>query len=137
MSTTDTHADTIQRVLDEANPSQLASALQKIALGSMLTPIQETVTIAAGTVINLPTDTVAKKAAQQILTCRVTAGTATGNRVVTDSTPCAPVGAIPGLVTLSADGTALTFEANITVAVITWLPVPANAMSAFYAPKSL
>ena len=66
--------------------------------------------------------------------CRVTvtAGTA-GIYLVTDSTPSTVTGAIPGLVTLSADGTILTFPAVVTTAIIWWLPVPNAATTGAFA----
>jgi hypothetical protein len=143
MTTTATIKDTIKAVLDAANPSQYADALHRIKLGTMLTPISETITLAAPAAsINLVTDSVAKRAAQKILSCRVTAvpggpGTGTaGPRVICDAaaTPDATVGAIPGVVAWSADGKTLTFDGLINAAVVAWLPRPDHETSVDYAP---
>jgi hypothetical protein len=139
--TTTVAAFTLKDALDAANPSQIASALRKIKLGTMLTPIQETITL--GTVrnhIHLLTDSVAKKAALQILSCRVSDVTggagAVGARVVADATPAAPGASGPGIVTLSADGDIITFEGTILAAVVWWLPMPDHALTVDYAPTT-
>lgn len=143
MTTTATIKDTIKAVLNEANPSRLASVLRRIKIGTMLTPISETITpTVPAAVVNLVTDSVAKRAAQKIISCRVTAvpggpGTGTvGPRVVSDAaaTPDACVGAIPGVVAWSADGKTLTFDGIVTTVIIKWLPSPDHETSADYAP---
>lgn len=72
----------------------------------------------------------------QVLTCRVTAGSAaTGPRVMTDSggTPAAGAtglgDASGGVATISDDGKTLTFEAAITGMVLTYIPRSAKVMT--------
>ena len=65
--------------------------------------------------------------AADVITARVTAGTAlAGPRVITDSggTPTAPAGAnaLPGVATLSDDGTTLTFDAAVTNVTVEYVP---------------
>jgi hypothetical protein len=134
---TTTSTKTIQNALDNAEPGELESALQKIALGSMLTPIEETITlVAVATHVDLLTDSSAGKAAQQVIYCRVTSvvgGTgAAGCRQVFDAsaTPRAPAGGgQPGVATISADGNTITFEGTVKAVLIKWLPVPTVATS--------
>lgn len=132
MAVTATATETIKTALNEANPNKVADALAKIDLGTMLDPIDETITIASGTVVNLATASVAKKAAMMVQSVRVVTGTATGVRTVGDAGATAST----SVVVLSADGTTLTFEAAITVARVVWLPRPAVAMSTAFAPST-
>ena len=138
---TTTAVYTLQKALDAANPSQIADALREIGLGTMLTPIKETITL--GSVrnhIHLLSDSVAKLPAQQILMCRVSDVTggagAVGVRVVSDSTPAAPGATGPGIITLSADGDIITFENTVLAVVVWWLPMPKTATSAHFAPTA-
>ena len=122
---------TLKDVLDEANPNQLADAMQQMKLGTMMTVLEESITISSGTVIDLTADSVAGKAALMVLGVDVTAGTATGVRMPAPSTSTPTTTAVA----VAADGTTLTFEAAITVATVRWLPVPDTAMTADF-PKT-
>lgn len=108
----------IRDVLNNANPNDLEDAIRKILLGDMLKTVDETITIASGTAINLETDSAFKRAAHVVQSVRVVTGAATGNRAIGDA------GATPSttLVALSADGKTITFEAAITVARVVWVP---------------
>ena len=141
--TTTVAAFTLKDALDAANPSQIADALRTIKLGTMLTPIQETITLSSvRNHIHLLTDSVAKKAALQVLACRVSDVTggagAVGARVIADAaaTPAAPGATGPGIVTLSTDGDIITFEGTILAAVVWWLPLPDKALTVDYAPTT-
>ena len=140
---TTTAVYTLQKALDAANPSQIADALREIGLGTMLTPIKETITL--GSVrnhIHLLSDSSAKLAAQQILMCRVSDVTggagAVGVRVIGDAsaTPADPGATGPGIASLSADGDIITFEGTVLAVVVWWLPVPKIATTAHFAPTA-
>lgn len=120
-----TAVTTLKKALNLANHNNLPDAIAKLQLGDMLEVVEETITIASGTAINLTTDSVAKRGALLVQSVRVVAGTATGARTVGDSS-CTPS---TSLVKLSADGTTLTFEAAITQAVVRWIRLPAAALT--------
>jgi hypothetical protein len=120
MAATVTTAETIRKVLNSGNLNELADALKKMKFGDMMEQVDETITIAAGTTINLLTQSAFKRRALVVQSVRVVTGTATGVRTVTDAGGTAST----SVVTLSADGKTLTFEANITVARIVWVPAP-------------
>ena len=103
--TTTTVPDTLKSVLDDANPNNLADALQKVKLGSVLDVIEELITIPAGTSLVLSTASAAKKASSIVQSVDVVTGTATGVRIIgaSTTTPSATV------VSLSADGDTITF----------------------------
>jgi hypothetical protein len=64
---------TIKVALDAAAKGELESALQIVKLGTMLTPIEETITLAAeSATFSLVTDSAAGLAAQQIIYLRIT-----------------------------------------------------------------
>jgi hypothetical protein len=109
---------TLQEALNSGNPAEQATALQRLKLGDTMEQIDETITIAAGTTLNLETQSTAKKAALMVQSVRVVTGTATGLRQIGDA------GATPSttIVALSADGKTLTFEANVTVVRVVWIP---------------
>ena len=124
MSVTTTAAQTINTVLDQADPDLLSDALRQVKLGTLLTPLKETITNAT---VNAAI--VLTKPALAVITCRVSdvsggAG-ALGDRVVSDSsgTPSAPhATGVPAIATLSADGTTITFEGTVKAAVVTYIP---------------
>lgn len=100
---------TLAKALSEANPNRLSNALHKVDLGQVFTPQKKTVSQAAAATITL------SPPALSVPMVRVTAGAAAaGPRIVTDAggTPSATV------CTLSDDGATLTFEGNVTGAVI-------------------
>lgn len=115
----------LKKALNLASPNDVSSVLRQLALGDMLTVVEESITIASGTVIDLTKDSVAKRGALMVQSVRVVTGTATGPRTVGDSS-CTPT---TSLVKLSADGTQLTFEAAITVAVVRWIRLPLTALT--------
>lgn len=109
---------TIAELLDRANPNDLADALRKIKLGTMLTPKKAALTQAAGTAVTLDPPALIVQHA------RVTTGVSTGNYIPTDSggTAAAPSGAAPGVVKVSDDGATLTFNANVEALTVTYIP---------------
>ena len=114
-------AETLKSSLNRANPNTLADVLAKIDLGTMLDPKTVTVAQTAATTITLNPPALA------VFGARVTAGAAAaGPRLVTDhaGSPSATV------CTLSADGATLTFEGNVTGAIVSYMPRPAVDMSA-------
>ena len=113
--------ETLTTALNRANPNTLADVLALVDLGTILTPNVVTVAQSAATTITLSPAALCPG----VCSVRVTGGIATGVRAVTDA------GGTPSttLCTLSADGTTLTFEANVTAAVISYVPRPATDMS--------
>lgn len=120
MAATATAAETMKVAMNSGDPAKMASVMQKARMGQMLESVDETITIASGTTINLLTQSAALRSAMVVQSVRVVTGTATGVRTVADA------GATPStsVVTLSADGKTLTFEAAITVARVVWVPKP-------------
>ena len=122
--TTATEKLTIQGALNEANPGRAWAAVQKAKLGDALTGLQKTITIPSGTTavltdIDDPDDASKKLPAALVIgSLRVSTGTATGDRQITDAggTPSTTVAS------LSDDGKTITFEAAITVFVINYIP---------------
>jgi len=122
---------TIQNALDNADPDEISDALRKVALGALMTPIIETITLAVeAAAFDLSVDSVAKKAALLVQAVEITnAGIGTadvGPRLV------APSGATPaaagvlgcGVCTVSDDGKVLTFEGTALAIKVAWIPMP-------------
>ena len=141
---------TYQNVLNGSEPGDIPTVLSKMLLGNMLQSVKVVFTgltssatqniataaaAAAATVtgITLPTNGTLPKI-RTIRSCRVTAGTATGDRYPTDSggTPVAPSAGLPGIVAVSDDGTTLTFEAAVTAFVLTYEPQSALDLTSSY-----
>lgn len=137
MSATATLNESVQRALDDANPNEVADALQKVNLGTILTPLKRTFTgLAAGTTHDITAldatgETVGtanpnRLAALTVTTLRVTAGAAAAaDRQVSDvdGTPSTSVA------TLSDDGATIVFEANVTAFIVTYIPRAAVDMA--------
>ena len=139
--TTTSVVQTIKEVLDKADPNTIADAFRKMLFGTMMTPIDETITLAAvATTVNLLTQSTAKKAALFVRSVRVTDVTGgasdVGDRIVSDAggTPAAKAALAAGVCTLSADGTLLTFDATILKVRVVWFPVPDTALTTVFAP---
>jgi len=112
-------AETLKSALNRANPNTLADVLAKIDLGTMLEPKTETVSQSAATTITLDPPALA------VFGVRVTGGAAAaGPRIVTDAGGTASA----TVCTVSADGATVTFEANVTGAVVSYMPRPAVAL---------
>ena len=113
-------AETLKSALNRANPNTLADVLAKIDLGTMLDPKTVTVAQTAATTIVLNPPALA------VFGARVTAGAAAaGPRLITDAAGSASA----TVCTLSADGATLTFEGNVTGAVVSYMPRPAVDMA--------
>lgn len=109
-------AETLKSALNRANPNTLADVLAKIDLGTMLEPKTVTVAQAAAPTVTLNPPALA------VFGARVTAGAAAaGARIVSDAGDAASA----TVCTLSADGATLTFEANVTGVVVSYMPRPA------------
>lgn len=129
---TATATDTFQTELDKGNPNTVADVLQKMKLGTMLTPLKATLTLAApGTAFTLDPP------ALIVGTCRVTdngAGNAAeAPRQITDAggTPSATVA------TLSDDGATITIEGTGAVEMIVeYIPRPEQDMTEQFAPST-
>lgn len=140
--TTATKDQTVQSCLNDANPNEIADALQKVELGNVISPVKVTFAgLAASATLDITT--AAAKAAATVTgltlalgenlpamlvvrTLRVTAGAAAAApRVTTDAagTPSATYA------TISDDGTTLVFEDTVTACVLEYLPRSATPLS--------
>ena len=151
MSVTISEKQTLARILDRANPNQIADALALVKLATMLDPVKITLAgLTASAAIDL---TAIKKGDAELTinqglknladksplppiligsTLRVTAvGTAAlGARMVSDA------GATPSatLATLSDDGKTLTFEGTITGLILEYIPRSNTDFGTLFAP---
>lgn len=141
---------TLQQMLNNADPNQLADALRLVQLGTILTPLKRVFTGLASsatqnlTAIDATGETTGvsnpnRLAALSVTALRVVTGGTTGPRVVTDAggTAGAPGANGPGIALLSDDGTTLTFEAPITAFTIEYIPRAAKSMTAAIAGQAL
>jgi len=137
MSVTTTAKETVKAALDTATPDKLPSALQRVKLGTMLTPVEETITktVVAAT-IALDTESSVDLGAFMIQSVRVTSaagGTGTtGIKALVDSAQAAADGVwtpFTGTVSLSADGKTLTFAGTILAARVRFIPLPSAALT--------
>ena len=113
MAVTTTKHESLKDALDQANPNQVADALQKTKLGTMLTPLKKTFSALSASLTHDLTDVAhgSGLAALSIVTLRVTAGAAAaGARFVTDAGGTASA----TVALLSDDGKTLTFEGTVT-----------------------
>jgi expansin (peptidoglycan-binding protein) len=97
-------------------------------MGTLLDPIEETVDIsaAAATTINLATQSAALKGALLVQSVEVLTGAAAaGSRIVVPSTDAASTTEV----VLSADGTTLTFEANVETVRVRWIAASKTALT--------
>ena len=106
--------ETLGSTLDRADPNTISDAFHDVKMGTLLTPLQATITQASSATATLDPPALGP----QHVYVRVTTGGATGVRTVVDAaeTPSTT------LATLSADGTTLTFEAAVTVFVLDYMP---------------
>jgi hypothetical protein len=119
---------TLKSVLDEADPNKISDAFRDVAMGTLLDPIEETVDIsaAAATTINLATQSAALKGALLVQSVEVLTGAAAaGSRIVVPSTDAASTTEV----VLSADGTTLTFEANVETVRVRWIAASKTALT--------
>ena len=136
--TTATETQTIKTTLDAADPNQAWDAMRKAKIGTMLRGKKVTLTITSAasfdiTTIDDPEDPTKKLPAILSLNIlRVTTGTATGRRDISDAadTPTAT------LATLSDDGKTVTFEAVVTVFIIHYVPAPAEDLDSIFLNNS-
>ena len=127
---TATQNQTIKNTIDDSNLNQLASALQKAKLGTILKGKKVTLSgLSAAASFDITTiddpDITDEKlpAILSLNVLRVTAGAAAaGRRDISDAadTPSAT------LATLSDDGKTITFEGNVTAFIAHYVPAPAE-----------
>ena len=123
---TTTADKTLAGVVNDANPNNIADALAKVKLGTLLTP--QTREIVQASSVDVILDPPALGPAS--VTARVTAGTAlAGVYRVTDAAGTAVDSATLGVATLSADGATLTFDAAVTELVVDYIPRSAVDMT--------
>lgn len=140
-------------VLDEANPNDIASALQLLKLGTVFAPLKRAftgLTAAAAfdiTAIDGTGETTGagnpnRLPAAHVRTLRVTAsGTANsvGTYIVSDAggTATSPTAStIVGIALISDDGKTITFPTTVTAFVIEYVPLTLSAvqMAALFSP---
>mgnify|MGYP001571512943 CR=1 FL=1 len=115
--------DTLKEALNRANPGDFPNAMNRIQFGDMISPIDETITLATvAATVDLSVLSSKKLPALIIQSLRVTdvtGGTgAAGQRTISD-----PGASASATVTkLSADGKTLTFEGTIKALRIMWIP---------------
>lgn len=158
MSTTATSKRSLKTVLDEANPNEIADAIRKLRLGTMLTPLKRVftgLTAAAAfdlTAIDASGETTGVNNPNRLPALVVHAlegvtessGTASKGTYVIGvhgvSTTVDPTNStVAGVATLSDDGKTITFpEADVTGFTIIYLPrtVSAAEMAADFAPQT-
>lgn len=158
MTTTATSKRSLKTVLDEANPNELADALRKALLGTLLTPLKRVftgLTAAAAfdlTAIDATGETTGVNNPNRLPALVVQAlegvsessGTASKGTYVIGvhavSTTIDPTNStVAGVATLSDDGKTITFpEADVTGFTIIYLPrtVSAAQMAADFAPQT-
>jgi hypothetical protein len=123
---TTTADKTLAGVVNDANPNNIADALAKVKLGTLLTP--QTRAIVQASSVDVILDPPALGPAS--VTARVTAGTAlAGVYRVTDTDGTEVDSATLGVATLSADGGTLTFAAAVTELVVDYIPRSAVDMT--------
>ena len=129
---TTTSNQTLAGALDEANPNKVADALQKVKLGTMLTPNKQTISQASA--VTVPLD----PPALSIHTLRVTGGTAiAGIYQVADTDATEVDSATLGVATLSDDGATLTFAAAVTDLVVIYIPRSDSDLTADFPPTGV
>lgn len=112
MSVTATATPTLGLALEQANPNNIADALRLVNLSKMLEPQKLTVSQTAA--LTVPLD----PPALLVQSVRVTAGAAAaGLRQIGD----AAASASATVCKLSDDGATLTFEANVTDAIVVYM----------------
>lgn len=144
---TTTRDETLQTILNKADPTQISDAFRVVRIGDKLANVQVTVAaLASATAVDITTPAV--KAAITALTgltlgddvnlpaigvpvsVRVTAGAAAaGPRQITDAGGTASA----TVALLSDDGTTLTFEAGVTGFVLLYQPRVAEPMTTQWA----
>lgn len=135
MAVTATSVDTLKKALNDAEPGDLPDAMRKVEFGTMITPTKIAFTNMASGMAHDITDAShgSRRAILSVTTLRVTAGAAGANaRIVTDASGSASAGSAssPGIALLSDDGKTLTFEANVTGFVLTYIPQSATDVTA-------
>lgn len=147
---------TLQKVLENSDPNQLADALRQV--GGKRHAVIKVVFAALANVAAQDITTAAAKAAAtisgidelpdgenlpaigEVLSLRSTAGAMAvhGTHVVSDAggTPIVPTAAIPGVATVSDDGKTLTFQAGVTAFVLQYRPRSEAAMTSKFASST-
>ncbi len=143
-SVTATQKDTLQVALDRATPGQTDDALQKVKLGTILTPLIRRFTgLVSGTVhdltlIDATGETAGVANPKRLAALSVTSlRDATGNMIVTDSSGSAVAftGA-NGVAILSDDGKSITFPTAQTAFDVVYVPRSGTDMADDFAPSS-
>lgn len=122
---------TLKDELTRADPNNLADALRKVNLGTLLEVVEyDTGTITAAASITLPGE-----GALCVQSVRVVTGTAAvGERVLGDSGTTPAQFGTSGVYkcSVSADGKTITFEANVTRVFVRYVRKPATALTSAF-----
>lgn len=133
---TTTAAETLKKVLTEADPNRISDALRLVDLGNEETPIDETITLSA---VNATVKT--SQPVKSFVACRVTdvtGGTAArvghfvpGDKDATPAPPAATTGA-PGIAALGADMQSFTFDGTVKAARFVYYPASKTPLSTVF-----
>lgn len=137
MSSTTTEAQNLKRELDKADPNTLPDALRKVRLGDLLAVKEETIdkgdAVATIDLTADPADADDRGPALIVQAVEVLTGTAAaGSRRIVPSTDAASATEV----VLSADGTTLTFEANVGTVRVRWVKGSDTPLTDKFAPTS-
>jgi len=139
MTTTATAVQTLKTELTKADPNRLADELRKVDLGALLT-VQEinTGTISAVAAVPIPGGALFVQSARVVASGT---GASLGTYIASDSadTPLLPPGGAslaPGIASLNAAGTTITFPNTVTQAVIRYIKKPATDLTAKFAAST-
>lgn len=124
---TTTKVNTIADVASSGNLNELAEVAKKVSLGTMLQPVKLVKTgLTSATSFDLTSVALGSNPpVGAVVQLRVTAGTATGVRSITDAGDTATT----AKALLSDDGKTITFEAAITAFIMTYMPRAAVDMT--------
>lgn len=114
---TTTANKTIAGALDQADPNMLADLLRLVKLGTLLTPVKQTISQSSAVTVTLDPP------ALSVTTLRVTGGTVTsGIYQVADEAATEVDSATLGVASLNDEGDTLTFAAAITDLIVQYIP---------------
>lgn len=148
---TTSRTPTVREAVNSGSPGVMASALQNIQLGTVLSKIkvvfaglsssaaQDITTAAAkaaGTITGITLQTGENlPPIGQVVSCRIVTGGTAGAVVITDASGTPVVvgatgnAATPGVATLSDDGKTITFVAAVTAFTLVYYPAPSGGMT--------
>lgn len=123
---------TLASELNRADPNDIADMLRKVALGTLLDPVEyDSGEISASATVDLPDPGALMVQSARVVTSDTPASV--GCYLVADhsATPFLPTaaGERPGVAALSVDGGTLTFPNTVTRVMVRYIPKPATALT--------